>query len=120
MGPFIEVEMSLTEQLESLTTFAHIAAALYMEHRTACLTGALYADCQMTIKNIFITIARLQDLDPDHEFHIILEGTDHPSLKGLFGDTCTQDHACNYDIKQLSEKLSAAPSSMQHFPKTPI
>ncbi|KAF6753827.1 hypothetical protein DFP72DRAFT_1069030 [Ephemerocybe angulata] len=106
MLPFIDVDMSLTDQIKSLATFSHIAAALYIRHRTACLTGPLYADCQMVIKNIIFTVARLQEIDPDAEFHIILEGTDR--LEGLFGDVRTQDHARNFDIKQAAEKLSTA------------
>lgn len=106
MNPFIDIEMSLSEQVVSLATFAHIAAALYLRHRTACLTGPLFADCQMVIKNIIFTIARLIDIDPNAELHIILEGTDR--LEGLFGEVRTQDHARNFDIKQVSEKLSIA------------
>ncbi|KZT71915.1 hypothetical protein DAEQUDRAFT_664994, partial [Daedalea quercina L-15889] len=58
--PFISVSMSLSEQVQSLSTFAHLAAATYMQHRTACLTGALYHDTQAIVKNIIFTIARTQ------------------------------------------------------------
>ena len=35
-----------------------------------------------------------------------MEGTDH--LEGLFGDYQTQDHACNFDLEQLSVKFGIA------------
>ena len=106
MNPFIDVTMDLADQVQSLSTFSHIAVALYLRHRTACLTGPLYADCQMVVKNIIFTIARLQEIDPNAELFIIHEGTDR--LERLFGEVRTQDHARNFDLKQVTEKLSIA------------
>lgn len=91
--------MSLTEQLVSLSAFGHLVAFLYIQHGIACITGALYSDAQAVIKAIFFIIARLQLIDPDIPFYIIREGTNW--LEGLFGDCRTQDHARNFDIKQL-------------------
>ena len=56
-------------------------------------------------KNIF-TLAQMQIIDPNLQFHILLEGTDR--LEGLFGDCWTQDHARNFDLEQLSGKLGVA------------
>ena len=56
-------------------------------------------------KNIF-TLAQMQIIDPDLQFHILLEGTDR--LEGLFGDCRTQDHAWNFDLEQLFEKLGVS------------
>ncbi|KAJ7718702.1 hypothetical protein DFH07DRAFT_679653, partial [Mycena maculata] len=92
------------EQVRSLSTYAHLTAALYIKHGTAYLTSPLYADSQAVIKNIIITIARMQLLNPDLRFYIILEGTDR--IEVLFCDTRTLDHARNFDIEQLAGKLS--------------
>jgi hypothetical protein len=48
----------------------------------------------------------MQVMDPNLLFYILLEGTDR--LEGLFGDCRTQDHARNFDIEQLADKLSVA------------
>ncbi|KAJ3847130.1 hypothetical protein EV368DRAFT_21304, partial [Lentinula lateritia] len=104
--PFITIDMSLSEQLQSLSTFGHLAAAMYIKHRTACLTGALYHDCQAVIKNVMFTTARMQLVSLCLLLYLILEGTDW--LKGLFSDIRTQDHAQNFDIKQLAEKTSTS------------
>ncbi|KJA13990.1 hypothetical protein HYPSUDRAFT_150902, partial [Hypholoma sublateritium FD-334 SS-4] len=104
--PFISPDWSLSQQIESLSAYAHLAAALHLKHGTACLTGALYADSQAVVKNIVFITARLQIMDGNLTFFIIQEGTDR--LEGLFGDTRTQDHSRNFDIKQLCEKLSIA------------
>jgi hypothetical protein len=77
---------------------------LYLKHGTACLTTALYADSQAVVNNIIITIARMQLLNPNLKFYILLEGTDR--LEVVFSDTRTLDHARNFDIEQLGQKLS--------------
>jgi len=104
--PFIIIEKTLSQQLESLSIFSHLAAAMFIVHGVACLTGALYADAQSIVKNIFITAARLQVTDRTLDFYILLEGTDR--LENLFCECRTQDHARNFDIKQLAQKLSVA------------
>ncbi|KAJ7362430.1 hypothetical protein DFH08DRAFT_799463 [Mycena albidolilacea] len=60
-------------------------------------------DSQAVVKNIIITIARMQLLNPNLKFYILLEGTDR--LEVVFGDTRTLDHARNFDIEQLGQKL---------------
>ena len=104
--PFIIIEKTLSQQLELLSTFSHLAAAMFIVHGVACLTGALYADAQSIVKNIFITVAQLQVTDRTLNFYILLEGTDR--LENLFCECRTQDHARNFDIKQLAQKLSVA------------
>lgn len=42
----------------------------------AFVTSALYADSQAIVKNIIITIARMQTLDSTLNYHILFEGTD--------------------------------------------
>ena len=104
--PFITVTLSLSKQLRSLSTYAHLAAAMWIRHGTSFMTGALYADSQAIVRNIFITTLRLREVNESLPFHIILEGTDR--LETLFADCRTQDHARNFDILQLCEKLSVS------------
>ena len=109
--------MSLSEQVESLATFAFGSAYLYIVHGNACFTGPLYADAQAVVKNIIFTIARMQQINPDMCLYIIHEGTDR--LEGLFSDTHTLDHARNFDIDQLSGKLSVATLINAAFQRNP-
>ena len=76
--------MTLSEQVECLATYSFIAAGAQIKHGTSCMTGALYADSQATVKNIFFTIARLQNIDPILDLYILHEGTDR--LERVFGD----------------------------------
>ena len=89
--PFITVTMTLSTQLESLSIYSHLAAATWIKHGLACLTGALYADSQSIVKNTFITVTRLQVIDKALEFYLLMEGTDR--LENLFCDCRTQDHS---------------------------
>ncbi|KAK7015571.1 hypothetical protein VNI00_019065 [Paramarasmius palmivorus] len=117
LEPFVTNTLSLSDQIFSLSVFSHLAAALQTMHGSACLTGALYADTQSVIKNIIITTARLQLIDPDLPFYIIHEGTDR--LEGLFADVRTQDHARNVDVDQLAQKLSVSAQIQAIFEQNP-
>ncbi|KAF7785094.1 hypothetical protein Agabi119p4_1259 [Agaricus bisporus var. burnettii] len=115
--PFVDVRMNLDGQLESLSTFSHLAVALQLEHGTAFLPGPLYADSQAVIKNIFFVVARLQLISSELSFYIIHEGTDR--LERLFGDCRTLDHGRNFDILQLSEKMAIASLINSTFERNP-
>ncbi|KAF8135316.1 hypothetical protein K438DRAFT_1640163 [Mycena galopus ATCC 62051] len=115
--PFIKVEMSLSQQVESLATYAFLAAALQLRHGTGCMTGPIYSDSQAVVKNIIFVIAEMQLLDPDLRFYIILEGTDR--LEVVFSDCRTQDHARNFDIEQLAGKLAVGALIHAAFQRNP-
>jgi len=115
--PFIDVQMSLSEQICNLSAYTHIMTAMYRRHRTSFLTSALFADSQAIVKNIFFTIARLQTLNPSLEYFILFEGTDR--LEGVFSNVRTQDHARNFDILQLAQKLSIGAEINAVFQRNP-
>ncbi|KAF8902265.1 hypothetical protein CPB84DRAFT_1824389 [Gymnopilus junonius] len=102
--PFIDVQMTLLEQLSSLSTYSHLITALYRMHRLGFLTSALLADSQAIVKSIIFNIVQLQLIDPDINYYILFEGTDR--LENVFSHARTQDHARNFDILQLAQKLS--------------
>lgn len=54
----------------------------------AFVTSALYADSQAIVKNIIITITRMQTLDSALDYHILFEGTDQ--LEGVFSHVRTR------------------------------
>ncbi|KAL1749281.1 hypothetical protein HDZ31DRAFT_28139 [Schizophyllum fasciatum] len=117
--PFTSVDrdMSLSIQVRSLSTYAHITAAMYLKHRLQFLTGAVYADAQAIIKTIVVNIARYQLINPDIKYWIIHEGTDR--LENIFSNVRTQDHSRNFDILQLSQKLSVAAHLVEIFMRNP-
>ena len=115
--PFISIDWSLSEQIYSLSAYAHFTFAMYRKHGTAFMTGPLYADSQAIVKNIVITLLRLQEVNPDSSFYIILEGTDR--LEKVFSDCRTQDHSRNFDIHQLSQKLTTGAIVQSIFERNP-
>ncbi|KLO07944.1 hypothetical protein SCHPADRAFT_1001296 [Schizopora paradoxa] len=130
VSPFTTATFSLSDQVRNLVTYAHVALALYMRHQTGCMTGALYADSQAAIKSIIFTIARMQEVeaqileDPLRaanfdpiQFFLGHEGTDR--LEVLFGEARTQDHARNFDILQLCQKLASSVLISSTFERNP-
>lgn len=115
--PFIKVKMSLSEQIQSLSTYSHLITALYLKHRTAFMNSAIFADSQAIVKNVIITTARFQLLDPTMEYHILFEGTDR--LEGVFSNVRTQDHSSNFDVIQLAHKLSTGTEINAIFKRHP-
>jgi hypothetical protein len=81
----------------------------------AGLPEALYADSQAIVKNI--CIAQLQLINSNLKFYIILEGMDH--LETIFSNVHTQDHGWNFDVLQLSQKLSVGATISTTFERYP-
>ncbi|KAF4567094.1 hypothetical protein EYR40_006090 [Pleurotus pulmonarius] len=115
--PFINITMSLSKQIKSLATYAHLITALFVRHGTGFMTGALYADSQAIVKNIIFTTARLQLINANHKYFILLEGTDRLEL--IFSDVRTQDHSRNVDVLQLAQKLSVGAEINAIFSRHP-
>ena len=115
--PFIDVNMTLSQQIKSLSTYSHIITALYRKHRTSFMNSVLFADSQSLVKNIIFTVARYQILDKSIKYYVILEGTDR--LEGVFSNARTQDHARNFDILQLAHKLSVGAEVNAIFERNP-
>jgi hypothetical protein len=55
--PFTYINMSLSDQIVSLGTYAHLVAALYLKYEGKFMNSALYADSQAIVKNIIFQVA---------------------------------------------------------------
>ena len=115
--PFVDLSMSLDQQIISLVKYAHLICACWIRHGNSFMSGALYADGQAIIKNIIFSLAKQQVLDETKDFYIILDGTDR--LEQVFSDARTQDHSRNFDILQLSQKLATASTINNIFLRNP-
>ncbi|KAG0700353.1 hypothetical protein DFH29DRAFT_807752 [Suillus ampliporus] len=83
--PFIDVSMSLSDQMKSLSCYSHLAFAFFHAHRRSFMSYQLYYDIQTTIKNAFFCLAKQQCLDPHVPFFLSDVGDD--PLELLFGCT---------------------------------
>ncbi|KAI0370301.1 hypothetical protein BV20DRAFT_944684, partial [Pilatotrama ljubarskyi] len=106
LEPFFNLDLTLSEQLNLLSCYSPLAFIMYRHHQTSFMTSQLYADTQMTVKNIFFCVAKQQLIDPTKPYYIIHNGTDR--LERNFCNVRTQDHARNFDTLNLSQKLSVA------------
>ena len=76
INPFTITTTTLSDQLISLSKYAHAAFAVYSKHSTDFMTSALYADSQAVVKDIYFCVAKQKLLDPHANFYLIHCGTD--------------------------------------------
>ena len=115
--PFVDLSVSLDQQIISLVKYAHLICACWTRHRNSFMSGALYTDSQVIIKNIIFLLAKQQVLNETKDFYIILNGTD--CLEQVFSNAQTQDHSRNFDMLQLSQKLATASTINNIFLQNP-
>ncbi|KAG8913026.1 hypothetical protein FRC02_005698 [Tulasnella sp. 418] len=76
--PYIDVSLSISQQLQHLSAAAHLTLALYTHNSTAtsAMPVQLYFDIMMMIKNTYFCVAKTKIDDPDGSFWLIQLGTD--------------------------------------------
>ncbi|KAJ7824429.1 hypothetical protein B0H13DRAFT_1658509, partial [Mycena leptocephala] len=114
---FLSQEMTLSQRLESLSKFAHMAFVFYRLHGSSFLSNQLYGDLQALVKSAFFCVARQQELDPEQAFYLYQLGSDR--LEELFAEVRTESHDSNFDALQLSERLSSAADAQGIFDEHP-
>ena len=106
VNPFIDINMTLSDQLTSLSKYIHAISAIYSKHSTNFMTSALCADSQAIVKDIYFCVAKQKLLNPCANFYIIHCGTDR--LEMNFCLARTQSHHRNFDTMDLSNKLATS------------
>ncbi|KZT31395.1 hypothetical protein SISSUDRAFT_1067790 [Sistotremastrum suecicum HHB10207 ss-3] len=107
IAPYTSIDMTLAEQLNRLSTAAHMALALYTQNDTRgkLMPVQLYTDTMIMIKNVFFCVAKMKVYEPKGKFFLILMGTDR--LETLFGIVRTiSGNDSNPDLMQLGWRLS--------------
>ncbi|KIK79956.1 hypothetical protein PAXRUDRAFT_16048 [Paxillus rubicundulus Ve08.2h10] len=74
--PFFNPELSLNNQLKSLSKYAHLSFILYRQHTTLFMSNQLYGDTQAMIKNIMFLVAWQQEVDGSAPLYIIQSSED--------------------------------------------
>lgn len=78
--PFIDVNLSLTKQVQYLSHYAHLSFSVFCSHRHAFMPYQLYYDTHTMVKNIMFCIQKQQVLDPKEKFFIGDSGDDRLEL----------------------------------------
>ena len=118
--PFVQVTLSLHEQLVHLSAAAHLATFLYTSHgaRTKAMPSLTFKDIIILVKNAFFCVAKVKISTPDGEFYIILLGTDR--LESTFGVVRSIiGNDANVDILTLIYRLSHAVECLNIFSEHP-
>ncbi|KAI6003279.1 hypothetical protein F5J12DRAFT_893920 [Pisolithus orientalis] len=106
LEPFINVTLSLSEQVTHLSAFAHLLFALYHEHQHAFMPNQLYYDMQTMVKNAIFCITKQQQLKPSADFYLPDVGDNAIELLFAFLHMCGgHNSAINY--KQAIDCLHA-------------
>ncbi|KAG2131051.1 hypothetical protein DEU56DRAFT_757676 [Suillus clintonianus] len=106
LQPFINITLSLTEQVISLCRCTHLIYACYRNQRRAFMPNQLYYDVQTLIKNIIFCIAKQQKLDATQPFTLLDTGDDPIELLFVFLRMCGgHNSAVNY--KQALDRLES-------------
>lgn len=105
--PYIDLDMSLGDQLESLSAAAHLLLHLYtiQDTRRRFLPTQCYTDIMIMVKNAFFCVAKIKVDNPTGKFHLIQMGTDREEkFFGLIRTAAGTD--ANVDIMQLGSRAS--------------
>jgi hypothetical protein len=117
LQPFINPELSLSEQLEYLSEYAHLSFALYRKHGSSFMSNQLYGDLQALVKSAFILVAQQKLLDKTKSFYVYQLGQDR--IEETFAEVRTESHDRNCDVVQLTDSLSAAADCIEIYNRHP-
>ncbi|KAG1852547.1 hypothetical protein F4604DRAFT_1933696 [Suillus subluteus] len=116
--PFIDVDLSLTEQVQYLSCYSHLSFTMFHSHRHGFMPYQLYYDTHTMGKNIMFCIKKQQVLDPHEKFFIGDSGDD--CLELHFGRTCMiRGHNSGCSYSQVLDCLGAAKDIDSVFKRHP-
>ncbi|KAI0042726.1 hypothetical protein FA95DRAFT_1682348 [Auriscalpium vulgare] len=104
---YLDINLSLHEQLSRLSAAAHMILALYHHERGDFIPAQLYFDVMSMVKNVYFCVAKTQIDNPAGEFWVILLGTD--GLEKIFGKVRTMvGNDTHADLLQLANRIDGA------------
>ncbi|EIW77723.1 hypothetical protein CONPUDRAFT_61594, partial [Coniophora puteana RWD-64-598 SS2] len=107
LDAFTDTSFSLSQQVSSLSAFAHLAFSLFRQHRRQFSPYPLYYDYQSMVKNFIFCIIKQSLLDPSRSIWIGDTGDD--KLEGLFAYLrMLGSHDLAMSLVQLESRLGAA------------
>ncbi|KAJ7907243.1 hypothetical protein B0H13DRAFT_1583030, partial [Mycena leptocephala] len=107
LQPFLNVELSLSQQITSLVKFSHLLCALYLQNGTAFMSNQLYAHLQIMSKNAVLLVPKTRLIDENLKVLICLRGDDPEET--LFGRSrMIGRHSPNCSTGELRNRFSSA------------
>jgi hypothetical protein len=105
--PFVQVSLSLHDQLVHLSAAAHLTVFLFTacDARSKAMPVLTFKDIILLVKNAYFCVAKAKICTPDGKFYLILNGTDR--LESTFGVVQTMvGNDTNANILTLKHHLS--------------
>jgi hypothetical protein len=118
--PFIQVTLSLREQLAHLSATAHLATFLYTKDmaRSKAIPPLTHQDIILMVKNAFFCVAKAKINNPNGSFWLILLGTDR--LEATFDLVRFMvGNDANANILSLTTRLTHAVECLNIFSQHP-
>ncbi|KAH9068269.1 hypothetical protein EDB83DRAFT_2222807, partial [Lactarius deliciosus] len=118
--PFVQVSLSLHEQLVHLSAAAHLATFLFTAKgaRSKAMPSLTFKDLVLLVKNAYFCVAKAKIYTPDGDFYLILNGTDR--LESTFGIVRSMvGNDTNADVLTLGYCLSHAVECLNIFSEHP-
>ena len=118
--PFIQITLSLREQLVHLSAAAHLATFLFTSKgaQSKAIQSLTYKDIILMVKNVFFCVAKAKISNPKGSFWLILLGTDR--LEATFGLVRSMvGNDANADMLSLTTRLTHAVECLNIFSKHP-
>ncbi|KAG2035573.1 hypothetical protein BDR03DRAFT_867885 [Suillus americanus] len=115
---FIDINLSLTEQVQYLSHYAHLSFAIFHSHHHTFMPYQLYYDTHTMVKNIIFCIWKQQVLDSREKFFVGDSGDD--CLELHFGRTWViggHNSGCSYSL--VLNRLGAAKDTDGVFKQHP-
>ncbi|KAJ7447664.1 hypothetical protein FB451DRAFT_1535824 [Mycena latifolia] len=107
LQPFINTDLSLSEQIKSLIKFSHLLCALYIQNGTSFMPNQLYADIQAMVKNAILMVPKTRIINGQLKVFICLLGDD--VLEALFGRSrMIGRHSPNCSTGELRNRFGSA------------
>ncbi|KAF8869844.1 hypothetical protein CPB84DRAFT_1693712 [Gymnopilus junonius] len=104
LSAYLDVELSLHDQLVHLSAVAHLILAMYHKDKGDFIPVQTFFDVMSMIKNVHFCVAKTQIDNPEGSFWIILLGTD--GLEKVFGKVHTMvGNDTNADQLQLANHI---------------
>ncbi|KAH8982664.1 hypothetical protein EDB86DRAFT_3126490 [Lactarius hatsudake] len=116
--PFVQVSLSLHEQLVHLSAAAHLATFLFTAKsaRSKAMPSLTFKDLVLLVKNAYFCVAKAKIYTPDGDFYLILNGTDQ--LESTFGIVRSMvGNDTNADVLTLGYRLSHAHPAWDRGPR---
>ncbi|KAJ7861119.1 hypothetical protein B0H14DRAFT_3619975 [Mycena olivaceomarginata] len=118
LDPFINPNLSLSEQIIQLVKFAHLSCALFLKHGSDFMPNQLYGHLQCMVKSAIFKVAHSKLLNPSLKVFLCLLGDD--VLEVLFGRSrMIGGHSPNMAVDELRRRFGSALRIDQIYAKYP-